>query len=249
MKSRECEKPYVYVVASEDEFQSAKEALPTVVKDLMEDYNFIQVTPAEHSLTEIKVETAEAANYLVIFNSEQYKYLYTQTLFRRVYPEAARKHIVTRDQAYPGYQTSSTYSDSSYSYSSTQNQTPAEIFREAFAEIRTATNEAKQKSESIENARKAFFHAHNEIKGKSWTPAVFSKTRINPNSSIEDMLSDALHKKSSDANKVAIQLKWLTEEGELTEEAPPSVRDAFNNVCSSRPSSDAPSTTIRPMYF
>lgn len=76
----------------------------------------------------------------------------------------------------------------------------------------------------------AFRDAHSARKQNQWLSGfttLFRRSQINNNSTLVDIIKDALHKKSSDANQVCIEKNWLTQNGELHDEAPESVKISY----------------------
>ncbi|HEU5280480.1 MAG TPA: hypothetical protein VFU82_00655 [Gammaproteobacteria bacterium] len=72
---------------------------------------------------------------------------------------------------------------------------------------------------SEENLKK-FFEKRAEIANAGWKPKLFTRSNITHESSWEELILDARHKKTSNANKAFLALGWLDENGDLTEGAP-----------------------------
>lgn len=76
-----------------------------------------------------------------------------------------------------------------------------------------------------------FFEVHRKLSEQKWTPRFLSRTNISKNSSWEDLILDARHKKSSIANKAFLELKWLDNRGNvLNDIAPQEMIDADQNI-------------------
>lgn len=88
--------------------------------------------------------------------------------------------------------------------------------------------EREEERQRTQRSIELFVAKHQAKKAsKWWVPNVFQRTHLPENPNVHDILADALHKKSSNANQVAIDLEWLTEAGELHTNAPEFVKKAY----------------------
>jgi GTPase SAR1 family protein len=71
-----------------------------------------------------------------------------------------------------------------------------------------------------------FFEKRAEILSASWKPKLFTRSNIRYDSSWEELILDARHKKTSNANKAFLALGWLDENGDLTGTAPKAMIEA-----------------------
>lgn len=215
-------KPTIYVIASQTQFNQAIAALPKVVSEtFVPNFNFIQTLPTLNvGIATIDIRNKDVKNYLIILDPN-YKRDLIYTLFDGIYPETSQQEINFL----------SDYDTDDKKPAQPEPQNTNEIFRGAFTQIRTAQAEVDA---DIKNARESFLQAHKDIKAKSSPLGLFSKTRITKNSSIKEMLEDALHKpsfkSSSDAKQAAISLGWLTEDNMLGDNAPPCVNEAMRKI-------------------
>jgi small GTP-binding protein len=87
--------------------------------------------------------------------------------------------------------------------------------------------EEKEAKEAIH----AFTQKYKALKEKEWTPKMFRRAHAfedGKETTLESLLENARHKKSSTTNKAFIALGWLNKEGEITDSAPNPLKQADN---------------------
>lgn len=109
-----------------------------------------------------------------------------------------------------------------------------EVFRLSFQKIRESERMREEQAEmyqtEYDDCMQAFKKAPDKIKQDSKVPFFLRRTRITDQSTLEDILKDALHKSSSDAMKVAVQLKWLDESGNPGDETPDCIKQILETI-------------------
>lgn len=207
------EKPCVYVIASEQAFNSL--VIPRVYSEEM---TFIRVNePKIGSFNTITLDNLDRANknYLIILDQ---KYLQCEP---------------AQFLNFETYRVKNPIFDA------------AETLASIYQDVVSINSEKRQQGIA------EFMRKHNAIKAsKAWIPTFFKSTNLSTDPDIVNILTDALHKKSSDANKVAIEMEWLTKTGDLHPNAPSFVAKAYpvakaslepwNSIASPKP--------VRPLY-
>lgn len=202
-------KKTIHVIASEAVFESAKQALPAIVRERMDNYEFRRIEPAASPFDtySITLNGDYEDNFLIKLASDFH---------------AVQTHIETFS-CESAFANSSISDQEEYLRSVNANQ----IFADSFRKIRAIVG---LENECID----MFMRAHARRKEDSMVPFFLRKSRITKESTLKQILEDALHKpmhkSSSDAMQVAIELQWLDDTGGETNDTPEPVKKVLRKI-------------------
>lgn len=199
-------KPTVYIIATEETYKTQMQWLPTIKRDFTENFNIIHIEAAatRQQLYDFPIQDNEVNNYLIHLATSFHP---VTAIFDKTFP-------VTGDRGGLNNPSQSDY---------LKRTRVNEAFIDSIVGIDTF--------ESIANNCVTYFkEAHKRRKDASMVPFFLRRSHITQESTLKEILKDALHKSSSDAMKVAIELGWLDESGEFTNETPEPVKIAMRKI-------------------